>query len=469
MDDLDRPAVELRDALAARTLSAVALAERCIARTTAAQALNAYVAFDAEAVLAQARAADARLAAGERAPLLGVPVALKDNIDAVGWPAGNGTTALHGQAPLRDAAIVGRLRAAGAVITGKLGMHELALGITSNNAVTGAVRNPWDRQRIPGGSSGGSGAAVAARLVPAAIGTDTGGSVRVPSALCGVCGLRPSAGRIPGDGIAPISATRDTAGPLARSVADLALIDGVLARDASPLPVVAARGLRLGVPGEYFWDDLDDGVRNRALAALDALRGAGVEFVPVALPGLAQANGETSFPLALFELVRDLRRYLHERERGVTLERLFAAIGSADVRALAVPLLGEGAVPEAAYEQALHSRQRLQAIYARAFAGSGVDALVFPTTPCTASRIGEDETVVLNGRAQPTFATFIRNTDPGSNAGIPGLSLPIGLADDGLPVGLALDGPVGGDRRLLAVGAAVEAVLPKMPPAPAHF
>ena len=465
MELIDRTATEIGAALEQGSGRSVELVEQWIARTEAASTLNCYVAFDAAGLRAQAAEADARRLAGDRRPLLGIPVALKDNIDASGFPCGAGTGALHGRHPQGDAELVRRLRAAGALIPGKLGLHELAFGITTNNAVTGAVRNPWDTTRIPGGSSGGSGAAVAARLVPVAIGTDTGGSVRVPAALCGVAGLRPTVGRVSADGIAPISVTRDTPGPLARSVADLALLDGVLTGDASPLPVVSLRGLRLGLPQSYFWEDLDDGVRARADAAVATLRSAGAEFVPVDLPGLAQLDGEVSFVVALYEFVRDMTAYLRDRSRGIGFEQLIAGIGSADVRAIAGPLLGEGAVPEAAYRQALEARKRLQALYAETFAKSGVAALVFPTTPSTAARIGDDETFDFSGRACPTFATFIRNADPGSNAALPGLSLPIGLSH-GLPVGLALDGPAGSDRRLLAIGAAVEAALPPMPLAP---
>jgi len=465
MDLIDCTATDVRDALAGGTARCTDLVDRWIERTRAAEALNCYVAFDEAGLRQQARAAQARLDAGERLPLLGVPIALKDNIHAAGLPCGNGTRALHGRVVANDAALVHRLRAAGALITGKLGMHELAFGISSNNAVTGAVHNPWDASRIPGGSSGGCGAAVAARLVPAAIGTDTGGSVRVPAALCGVSGLRPTAGRVGGQGLAPISTTRDTAGPLARSVADLALLDSVLAQDATPLADVPLRGLKLGLPQEMFWSDLEPGVERSAREALDTLRRAGVEFVPVALPGIEALDAEVSFVVALFEFVRDMTRYLAEEARGVSFEEVVRGIGSPDVAAIAAPLLGDGAVPEAAYAQALQARRRLQALYRDAFAASGVPALVFPTTPATAARIGDDETVMHNGRACPTFATFIRNTDPGSNAGIPGLSLPIGLAG-GLPAGLALDGPAGSDRHLLAIGRAVEAALPPMPPAP---
>ncbi|MEJ8820592.1 indoleacetamide hydrolase [Variovorax humicola] len=456
--------VELRRQLHARSVTSTEVVEALISRTQAHGALNGYVAFDADALRAQARAADARIAAGEKLPLLGVPIALKDNIDAVGLPSAAGTGALRGKRPGADAEVVSRLRAAGALVAGKTNMHELALGITNNNAVTGAAHNPWDATRIPGGSSGGSGVVVAAGLVPAAIGTDTGGSVRVPAALCGLVGLRPTVGRVSGRGIAPISTTRDTAGPIARSVADCALLDTVLTGAGEPLAAVSLKGLRLGLPSPY-WDPLESGVRVVVNAAVDRLRASGVEFVEVPMPGLFELAGAVGFPVALFEFVRDMTDYLGYANRGIDLKQLVDGVGSPDVAGLARSLLGEGAVPESVYLEALKVRGQLQALHADTFSSAGVHALLFPTTPLTAAPIGQDETVLFNGQQCPTFLTFIRNTDPGSNAGIPGITLPAGLSA-GLPVGLALDGPTGSDRRLLALAAAIEAVLPPLQAAP---
>jgi len=360
---------------------------------------------------------------------------------------------------------VRRLRAAGALIAGKAGMHELAFGITNNNAVTGPVRNPWDRRRIPGGSSGGCGCVVAAGLVPVAIGTDTGGSVRVPAALCGLAGLRPTIGRYPGDGIAPISKTRDTAGPLARSIRDCALVDQVLSRTSESMVPADLAGVRLGLPRQHFREDLDADVAATVQRCVDLLRTAGVEFVEVDVEGIAQASAAAGFPIALYEFVRDMGAYLRETGRDVSLEALVAGIGSPDVAGVVRPLLGGGAVPESAYRDALEQRRTLQRLYADLFSRERIEGLVFPTTPRTASLIGEDETVELNGHPSPTFPTFIRNTDPGSNAGIPGLTIPAGLSK-GLPVGLAIDGPAGTDRRLLGIAAAIEALLPATGTAP---
>ncbi|HET6598960.1 MAG TPA: indoleacetamide hydrolase [Burkholderiaceae bacterium] len=454
----------LQLALRQRDISSTEFVETLIERTARHAELGAYVNFDPQALRMQAREADARLAAGEAGPLLGVPIAVKDNIDVAGVATSNGTTALLGKPVRQDADVVVRLRAAGALIAGKTNMHELALGITTRNAVTGTARNPWAPDRIPGGSSGGSGVAVAAGMVPAALGTDTGGSVRVPSALCGIAGLRPSVGRMSGRGIAPISATRDTAGPMAHNVEDLMTLDGILAGDfATPAPV-SLQGLRLGLPRARFWESLDRGVAKAMDEALARLKGAGVVFVDVALPDLGACSDAAGFPIALHEFVRDLGRYLEESGHGVTLAELVARVGSRDVAGIVQPLLAGGAVPEAAYREALAARARLQAIYADGFKSHEVQALLFPTTPLTARVLGDDDTVDFNGERAPAFPSFIRNTDPGSNAGIPGVSLPAGLAPDGLPVGLALDGPAHSDRQLLAIAAAIGALLP----APRH-
>lgn len=463
MQLIGQPLASLRRLLDSRQISSRELVQMYIERTHATRELNIYVQFDEKALLQQADRADAQLKAGESLPLLGIPVALKDNIDAVGFACGVGTHALHGKQPTHDAALVGKLRGAGALISGKVGMHELAFGITTNNRVTQAVRNPHDPARIPGGSSGGSGAAVAAGVVPLAIGTDTGGSVRVPAALCGVSGFRPTVGRVPGQGIAPISKTRDTAGPLALSIRDCATLDTVLTGEPGELGQVDLRSVRIGVPRERFWEDLQPEVRAHADRALQALADAGVELVEVSLPGVSQANDEAGFPIALYEFVRDMRSYLADTGRGMSIEDVVAGIGNPDVAAVCQPLLAGGAIPQAVYEAALLARQRLQSIYQSCFQASGVRALVFPTTPRTAATIGEDETVELNGRQCPTFPTFIRNTDPGSNASLPGVSLPIGFSGH-LPIGLAFDAPFGQDRSLLALAASVETLFPAARP-----
>lgn len=461
MDWMDGTVLALRDALAARQVSSAVLVAQCIDRTRQAGTLNAYAAFDEDALRLQAQAADARLAAGERLPLLGVPIALKDNIEAVGFACGNGTRVLHGHPARRDAALVQRLRAAGALISGKAGMHELAFGVTSNNAVTGAIRNPWNPAYSPGGSSGGSAAVVAAGLVPAAIGTDTGGSIRIPAAFCGIAGFRPGLGRVSNAGVAPIAAKRDVAGPLAHSVADLALLDGVLTADSAPLPEIALRGLRLGVP-EVFWQDLTPEVEAVAQAALAQLRDAGAVLVPMAFHGLEKLDAHANFAEVLFEFQRDMPRYLQERDPSFRFDELLAQVGSPDVRALLGSLQAGKTAAHDALQLAQAGREQLLACYRAAFAQAGIAAMVFPTVPCTAPGVGEDEAVLIQGRSLPLFPTITRNTDPGSHAGLPGLSMPVGESQ-GLPVGMEIDGLPGMDKQILAIGMALESVWPRRP------
>jgi mandelamide amidase len=358
-----------------------------------------------------------------------------------------------------------KLRDAGAILLGKTNLHELAFGITSNNAAFGAVANAYDPDRFAGGSSGGTGAAIGARLAPAGLGTDTGGSVRIPSALNGVSGLRPTTGRYPAEGIVPISATRDTPGPIARTVSDLVLLDAVITGSTVTLDPADLGTVRLGVPGALT-DNLSPETDRLFKEALDKLQAAGVTLVPVDISTELELAGKAGFPIALWEVKRDLAAFLEMHETGLGLQDIADEVASPDVKFVFDNLvLGNQAIPDAVYREAMDDmRPLIQAGYAEVFAANKLDALVFPTTPLPAQPItGSDETVSLNGADVPTFPTFIRNTDPGSVAGIPGLSLPAGLTSDGLPVGLELDGPAYSDRHLLALGLAVEAVLPHLP------
>ena len=464
MQATDMTLVEAAAALARGELGAVDYAEALLARAARAQALNAFIHHDAEAVRAAARAADAARSAGKALGLLhGVPLALKDNLDTAAMPTTGGTPGLRGHRPAHNAPVVQKLLDAGAIVFGKANLHELAYGITNNNAGFGAARNPYDPARIPGGSSGGVGAAVGARIVPGGIGTDTGGSVRVPAALCGIVGFRPTTGRWSTAGVVPISHTRDTPGPMARSVADCVLLDGVVTGSRAA-PLARLQGLRLGVPRQLFWEGLDAETGRLLQQTLDTLARAGAVLVEGDIPEVGRLDNEAGFPIALYETVEDLDRYLAGHGSPLRYRELVAQCGSPDVAGLLQSLGGAGAVPEAAYRHALDVlRPQLQAAYREHFRRLDVAAVVFPTTPLPAAPIGDDETVELNGARVPTFPTFIRNTSPGSVAGIPGISLPAALTAAGLPLGLELDGPAGSDAALLAIAAAVEAVLPPMP------
>ena len=459
----DWTASEALREIGAGRISSREYAEALLARCREAGGLNAFIHLEPQQVLDSA----ARVASQAGGRLAGLPVPLKDNFDTRDMPTTGGTPGLRDHRPRRNAPVVQRLVDEGAYVMGKLNMHELAFGITSNNTAFGPVRNPCDPSRIPGGSSGGSGAAVAARMAPVAMGTDTGGSVRIPAALCGVAGLRPTTGRYSQAGIVPISNTRDTAGPLARSVEDLALFDSVIAGAPDALPDIDLKDARIGVPRGHFFENLHPDTARVAEEALAALAAAGAVLVDADMPEVPKLDEAAGFPIALYETVPGLDRYLSEHGLPIDFAALARSAASPDVAGLLQGLsTEEGAIPEPVYREALErARPALQAAYAEYFASNGVIAAIFPTTPLPAAPIGEDETVELNGARVPTFLTFIRNTGPSSVAGIPGLTLPAGLSADGLPIGMELDGPAGSDRALLALGAAVEAVLPA-PPAP---
>ena len=429
--------------------------------------LNAFITFDRERAIASAHKADTLAARKTFAgPLHGVPIVVKDNIHVAGLPSSAGTPALRDFVPTRNAAVAEKLIRAGAIVLGKTNMHELAFGITSNNAAFGPARNAYDPSRIAGGSSGGTANAIAARMAAAGLGTDTGGSVRIPAALNGIAGLRPTLGRYSQDGITPIAHTRDTAGPMAREVADLVLLDSVITGARDRVTAAPLRGLRLGVCRALFFRNLDPATEQQTDAALDRLRAAGAETVDVDMPGLVDLNGKISFPVALYEARVDLTRYLKRYRPTLDLATLAGRIASPDVKGLFASSIVPGAkdaIPEKAYLDALAARPLLQRLYAETFRKNAIAALVFPTTPLPAAPVGDDATTLLNGAQVPTFSTFIQNTDPGSNAGIPGLSVPIGRTAAGLPVGLELDGPANSDRRLLGIGLALEALFGRLP------
>ena len=357
---------------------------------------------------------------------------------------------------------------------GKANLHELAFGITSTNLTpfAGAVQNPYDPTRIPGGSSGGTAAAIAARVAPAGLGTDTGGSTRVPAALCGIVGLRPSVGNGGAqrryhdpNAVVPISHTRDTVGPMARTVADVALLDAVITSSALAA-AVPLQGLRIGVPAS-FWEGLDTQLAAVVQGARARLAAAGVVFVDVDLQGLRELNDKVSFQLALHEPIADIPAYLAATGvQGITLADIAAQVASPDVKGAFGAILADAF--GAAYDAALKlHRPQLQALYANYFAANRLDAMLFPTTIAPAVPIdmaaGSGKISINGGPLVDTFGTFIRNTDPGSNAGIPGLSLPAGMTAGGLPVGLELDGPLGSDTRLLGIGLAFENLLGPVP------
>ena len=447
---------ELVEAVRRGVLDARAVADGAIERARRASGLNAFVSLAGDDEL-PAPPGDG--AAADR-PLAGLPLAVKDVIDVAGLPCTGGTPALREWRPRRDAPIVARLRRAGAVVVGKANLHELSVGITSNNPTFGPVRNPHDPAMIAGGSSGGSAAAVAAGVVPVALGADTAGSNRIPAALCGCVGFRPTVGRYPGGGVIPLSATRDTVGLFARTVGDARAVDDVIT--GRPGRATRLAGRRLGVPRPYFYDDLDDDVRSVTEQALARLAHAGATLVAVEVgggegPPLRELVAPLSLPLTFYEWPRALGAYLAaERCPVTTWEVADAMAGPTERGWLAEQLWGDGVTHERYLDIVAHGRPRLIAAYRACFARHRLDALVLPTTPLPARPVGQDDTVDLAGRPVRTLDAYLRNGDPSSVAGLPSISVPAGVTGAGLPVGLSFDGLPGADATVLALADAFE-------------
>lgn len=431
------------------------------------QSLNAFISTDKASVIQQAQYWDKYLLSGKPCPaLMGILIAVKDNIHVAGFPNSAGTPALAQFRPQTSAPVIQKLIDQGAIIVGKANMHELAFGVTGYNTAMhteGVVgtRNAVNPLHIAGGSSSGSAVAVAAGMVPIAMGTDTGASIRLPSALNGCVGFRPTVGRYSQEGITPISHTRDTAGPIAHTVSDVILIDELITQEPRKEPLEPHQ-IRLGI-NSYFWNNLDEDVYEQAHIALEMLKNAGVEIIPVDMPNLEQLNQAISFPVAIYEGKYDLIKYLKDHHVNLTIETVVDQISSPDVQAIfklnILPELtldpnGQLVPVLPLYEKAIsETRPQLLELYQNTFKAHNLHALLFPTSPIVAPLANEQVYSI------ETFQTLMRNTDPGSNIGIPGMSLPIGMATKSkLPVGLEIDGLAHQDSEILAIGITLEKI-----------
>jgi mandelamide amidase len=442
---------------------AAALLNRC----EAGKQLNAFISLDSAKVMEAARDADRRRASGVYlGPLHGLPIPIKDSINTKDLPTTAGTPALRNFRPKDDAPIVRVIYDGGAILLGKTNLHELSFGWTSTNLAFGAVKNPYDPKRIPGGSSGGTAVAVSTGMAPLGVAEDTLGSIRVPASMCGIAGFRPTTFRYSPRGIVPLTSVFDTAGPHARAVTDLALFDSAITSDFNPLRTGSLKGVRLGVSRTHYYTDLDPEVERVANDALKRLSNAGAVLVEADVPDLATLWDAVSFPIILHETMPMISKYLEEFGTGVTFDQLLK-MASPDVKGaletLAMPG-GKSYPPDEAYDAARATlRPALQQTFRKYFCETGVAAIVYPTTLAPPTPIGKDQEVEINGKKVPFPVAMSRNIAPGSGAGIPGLVLPAGLTNAGLPVGVEFDAPAGTDRELLALGVALEQALGPIP------
>ena len=462
----DLTVAELAGQLRARKVSAVEAAQHFLARAASHASLGAYLAMDEDVTLAQARAADARLAAGTAGPLEGVPMAHKDIFVTKDFPSTAGSRMLEGYRSPFDATLVRKLAESGVVTLGKLNCDEFAMGSANENSAYHPVHNPWDHTRVPGGSSGGSAAAVAARLVPAATGTDTGGSIRQPASFCGITGIKPTYGRASRYGMIAFASSLDQGGPMARTAEDCALLLKAMCgpdpdRDSTSLDVPAEDftrslndsldGLRIGVPKEFFGDGLAPDVRATVDAALKEYQKLGAKLVEITLPRTELsipvyyiiAPAEASSNLSRFDGVK----FGHRASKYTDLVDMYKktraeGFGDEVKRRIMIGtyVLSHGYY-DAYYLQAQKIRRMIADDFQQAF--KSCDVIAGPVAPTVAWKLG--------GHGNDPLADYLADifTLPASLAGLPGMSVPAGFGEGGMPVGLQLIGNYFSEARLL--------------------
>ncbi|MGZ8209754.1 MAG: Asp-tRNA(Asn)/Glu-tRNA(Gln) amidotransferase subunit GatA [Burkholderiales bacterium] len=458
----------LSDALAARKLSCVEAARIYLARVKALNGTyNCFITTDEERTLAEAAEADKARAAGRAQPLTGIPIAQKDIFCAKGWLTTCGSKMLSNFVSPYDAHVVQRLKEAGAVTLGKTNMDEFAMGSSNETSFYGPVRNPWDTRTVPGGSSGGSAAAVAARLAPAATGTDTGGSIRQPAALSGICGLKPTYGVVSRYGMIAFASSLDQAGPMAKSAEDLALMlnamAGFDARDSTSLErpaedygrnlAAGLSGLRIGLPAEFFAEGVAPDVARAVDEAIAEYKKTGCEVVELTLPNMrlsvpvyyVLAPAEASSNLARYDGVRYGYRTPSYRDLEDMYERTRAEGFGAEVKRRI--LIGTYVLSHGYYDAYYIRAQKLRRLIAHDFASAfeKCDIIMGPTTPTTAFRLGEKASDPLQMYLSDIYTIAV------NLAGLPGLSIPCGFDAKGLPVGLQIIGNYFREAQLLNV------------------
>ncbi|MBC2869440.1 amidase family protein [Streptomyces mexicanus] len=469
----DDELVELGVAAAAAAIrngdiTSVAYASALLRRARKHADLNSFITIDESAVLTAAQEADKARAAGAVAPLLGVPIGIKDSYATAGVRTTLGVSNLKNFVPKHGADVVVALQDAGGIVFGKNNLVEMSFGLTGHNSTYGQVKNPYSHAHVPGGSSSGSGAAVAARIVPASTGGDTVGSIRVPASLCGVVGYKPTNGRWPGGGVAPVSHTLDTTGILARSVEDCALLDQIVTRNTTAPTSQRSdlRGVRFAHAPRQYMNVIDPETAAHFTAALERLRDAGADVVEVDLgDDFMDTANRLTWNFFFREMREAVTQFVARNNFPVTFDEIYSDI-KPQLKAIWSQVVvpgGPGYLSDEGYESALATeRPQLQRRLGQVFTHHAADALLLPTTPCPAPLIEHVSSLTIAGhQVDERFLAY--NTIPASGAGLPGISIPIGLSTNGLPIGLEIDAAHGEDIALFDLAGRVESLFETLP------
>lgn len=430
---------EMLEGYKAKKFSPVEVTREYINRTKRAKALNAFIELTEETALNQAKIAESRWSIGQAGKLEGIPLSYKDNIYVKGIPATSGSIIDRDFVPTENAPVIQKLQNEGAVMIGKTNMHEFAFGITNNNPFYGPARNPWNPDYISGGSSGGSAVSVAANLSAASIGTDTGGSIRIPASCCGLIGLKPTHGLINNSGTTLISWSMDHTGPIAKNTADMALVMEAMTNTSYTYENTTLKGWRIGIPSTYFTDRMEPEILEVYKDTLKKLEKLGALLFEVELPHAEEA-GSLTFTVAMAEA-----GYVHRERIAENIDKY-----GNDVKAV---MESSSAISAIEYINALTRKEQITAEFNRLF--NEVDLIVTPTLPALPKPVGE-EIIQLTDEPEPIFNCFIRYTSYFNLTGHPAISIPAGLSDDKLPVGVQFVGAKLNEQRLISAAAAFE-------------
>ncbi len=430
---------DLLEGYRTKKFSPLEVTKEYLQRAEQAESLNAFIEITGQTAMHQAEIAETRWSIGQAGKLEGIPLSYKDNIYVKGIPATSGSIIDRQFVPTENAPVIQGLQNEGAVMIGKTNMHEFAFGITNNNPFYGPARNPWNPDYISGGSSGGSAVSVAANLSAASIGTDTGGSIRIPASCCGLIGLKPTHGLINNVGTTLISWSLDHIGPIAKNTADLALVMKAMTDISYSYDNASLKGWKIGVPVNYFTERMEPKISEVYKDTLNKLEKLGASLIEVEIPHVEEASSIT-FTLAVAEA-----GYVHKEKIARELEKY-----GDDVKAV---MESSSSIRAIDYISALRRKEQITADFNRLF--NEIDLIVTPTLPALPKPIGE-EVVQINGEPEQLFNCLIRYTSYFNLTGHPAISIPAGLTDEKLPVGVQFVGEKLNEQRLISAAAAFE-------------